>query len=177
LRLSQTASLNNRSLPIRYFSDVSLKHGAAEKRTLLEKQTLMAIPTHIAPPIFYQLDACPIRHVLQPHLGKWPILVLTHLSFGQHRFTQLLNGIPDISQRMLTQTLRNLEKDGLISRHVTASIPLRVDYDLTALGGTILPTLEGLLAWGATNRVKIEQNREDYEKLAAIKAAPVAKSA
>ena len=122
----------------------------------------MTTPPNIAPPIFYQQEACPIRNVLQPHLGKWPVLTLMHLSFGQHRFTQLLHAIPDISQRMLTQTLRNLEKDGLISRRVTASIPPRVDYDLTKLGQTILPILEGFLSWGAKNRAHIEQNRENY---------------
>jgi len=137
----------------------------------------MTTPPNIAPEIFYQQDACPIRHVLQPHLGKWPVLVLTHLSFGQHRFTELLRAVPDISQRMLTQTLRNLEKDGLISRHVTASIPPRVDYDLTKLGGTILPVLESLLAWGATNRAQIERNRADYETLTPQKPAPLAKIA
>ena len=120
----------------------------------------IATPPNIAPPIFYEQEACPIRNVLQQHLGKWPILTLTHLSFGQHRFTELLHGIPDISQRMLTQTLRNLEKDGLISRTVTPSIPPRVDYDLTPLGNTILPTLESLLEWGATHRKEIEYNRE-----------------
>lgn len=134
----------------------------------------MPSPPNIAPPIFYQQAACPIRNVLQAHLGKWPVLVLTHLSFGQHRFTELLHAIPDISQRMLTQTLRNLEKDGLISRHVTASIPPRVDYDLTELGSTILPALESLLAWGATYRAKIEQNRSDYDAVASLKAQPAA---
>lgn len=137
----------------------------------------MTTPPNIAPPIFYQQEACPIRHVLQPHLGKWPILVLTHLSFGQHRFTELLHAVPDISQRMLTQTLRNLEKDGLISRHVTASIPPRVDYDMTSLGNTILPVLESLLAWGATHRAHIEQNRDDYDALTPPNAQAIAKRA
>lgn len=136
----------------------------------------MTTPPNIAPPIFYQAEACPIRNVLQAHLGKWPVLVLTHLSFGQHRFTELLHAVPDISQRMLTQTLRNLEKDGFISRHVTASIPPRVDYDLTQLGTTILPILEQLLAWGATHRTQIEQNRSNYEALAQLKASPRTKN-
>lgn len=130
----------------------------------------MVTTPNIAPPIFYDQAACPVRNVLQVHLGKWPVLILIHVSFGQHRFTELLNAIPDISQRMLTQTLRNLEKDGLVSRHVTACIPPRVDYDITKLGQTLLPVLESLLEWGASQRTLIEQNRIDYDKVATAKA-------
>lgn len=120
-------------------------------------------PPGIAPSIFYKLELCPIRAIVSKVSGKWPMLVLAHLSFGQHRFSELLHGIPDISQRMLTQTLRALEADGLISRHVHASIPPRVDYDLTARGKTLLPLIQNLMQWGLENRKDIEKTREDAQ--------------
>ena len=91
------------------------------------------------------------------------MLIMVHLSFGRHRFSELLNGIPDISQRMLTQTLRNLERDGLVSRHVTASIPPRVDYELTARGHDFIPVLQSLLQWGLENRQDIESHQTRHE--------------
>ena len=116
-------------------------------------------PPGIAPSIFYKLELCPIRSVIANVSGKWPLLVLAHLSFGQHRFSELLHGIPDISQRMLTQTLRGLESDGLVSRRVHGTIPPRVDYDLTPRGKTLLPIIQNLMQWGLENRRDIEQSR------------------
>ena len=116
----------------------------------------------IAPPIFYQLDACPVREVLQYHINKWSILTLAHLSFGSHRFSELLGAIPDVSQRMLTQTLRRLERDGLVERTAQATVPPRVDYALTETGRTILPALQALLEWGASHRPQIEAARAAY---------------
>lgn len=120
-------------------------------------------PPGIAPSIFYKLDLCPIRSVLTPLTGKWPMLIMVHLSFGQHRFSELLNGVPDISQRMLTQTLRNLERDGIVSRQVTASIPPRVDYALTDRGHSFIPVLQSLLQWGLENRRDIETTQANHD--------------
>ncbi len=116
----------------------------------------------IAPPFFYDVTACPIRSVTHRIGGKWPMLVLCHLSFGDHRFTQLLGAIPDISQRMLTQTLRRLEEDGLVIRTVTAEVPPRVDYALSETGISLLPVLQELLRWGGRNRSRIEASRSAY---------------
>ena len=82
----------------------------------------------IAPDIFYDLDFCPIRSIFASLGGKWSILILSHLNFGTHRFSEILGAIPDISQRMLTQTLRALEGDGMLIREARATIPPRVDY-------------------------------------------------
>ena len=121
------------------------------------------IPPKIAPSIFYKTELCPIRHVISRLSGKWPLLILAHLSFGTHRFSELLNGIPDISQRMLTQTLRSLERDGLVNRRATASIPPRVDYELTARGETFLPMLQSMMQWGFENRSAIEDTMAEYD--------------
>lgn len=107
---------------------------------------------------------CPIRAVISRVSGKWPLLVVAHLSFGKHRFSELLNGIPDISQRMLTQTLRTLERDGLVNRSVTASIPPRVDYELTELGESLLPAVQSLMQWGFENRKDIEANHAVHDQ-------------
>lgn len=126
----------------------------------------------IAPDIFYDLDFCPIRSVFARLTGKWALLILTHLSFGTHRFSELLGGVPDISQRMLTQTLRSLERDGMVSRKVTASVPPRVDYTITEFGVSYLEELEGMLHWSIKNRKLIEFNQIAYDS-----AQPLDKSA
>lgn len=120
-------------------------------------------PPNIAPSIFYKTELCPIRAVISRLTGKWPLLILAHLSFGKHRFSELLSGIPDISQRMLTQTLRSLERDGLVNRTVTASIPPRVDYTLTDRAYTLLPTIQSLMQWGLENRSDISASQSDYD--------------
>lgn len=125
----------------------------------------------IAPDIFYDLDFCPIRSVYARLGQKWGLLILTHLNFGTHRFSELLAAIPDISQRMLTQSLRSLERDGMITRKVTASIPPRVDYTITATGSGFLAELEGLLHWSLKNRTVIEDNQARYDAAAASKDA------
>jgi DNA-binding HxlR family transcriptional regulator len=78
---------------------------------------------------------------------KWTVLVVTTLADGSKRFNELRREIPSVSQRMLTLTLRNLERDGLISRTVTPSIPPRVDYKLTDLGRSLVGPLHGLELW------------------------------
>lgn len=133
-------------------------------------------PPGIAPSIFYKTALCPIRAVIAQMSGKWPLLIMVHLSFGKHRFSELLNGIPDISQRMLTQTLRNLERHGLVVRSVTASIPPRVDYELTDRGHSFIPVLQSVLQWGLEARKDIEVSRDHYDAKQAL-AAKDAKNA
>lgn len=107
---------------------------------------------NIGPAAFYDRQACPTRNVLAPLLGKWPILLLTHLSFGPHRYTELRGAIPDISERMLTKSLRILEAEGIVLRTEKRGMPPHVDYRLTAKGESLLPILEPLLHWGLKHR-------------------------
>lgn len=80
------------------------------------------------------LEACPARQLLSVLSDKWMSLILTALTAGPKRHSELRRDIGGASQKMLTQTLRGLERDGLVARTVTASVPVRVDYELTALG-------------------------------------------
>jgi DNA-binding HxlR family transcriptional regulator len=97
---------------------------------------------------------CRVISTLLSRIGdKWTVLVVTTLANGSKRFNELRREIPTVSQRMLTLTLRNLERDGLVSRTVTPSIPPRVDYELTELGRSLVPALHGLEVW-ALNHVE-----------------------
>ncbi|HJS40870.1 MAG TPA: helix-turn-helix domain-containing protein [Sphingomicrobium sp.] len=82
---------------------------------------------------------------------KWTVLVVQTLGEGSRRFNELRREIPSVSQRMLTLTLRNLERDGLVSRTVTPSIPPRVDYELTELGRSLQKPITGLASWALEN--------------------------
>lgn len=88
-----------------------------------------------------------ISGLLQRIGDKWTVLVVTTLSSGSKRFNELRREIPTVSQRMLTLTLRNLERDGLVSRTVTPTIPPRVDYELTELGHSLVGPLHGIEVW------------------------------
>ena len=117
----------------------------------------------IAPDIFYQGSICPVRNVLGQIGRKWPSLILCHLSFGAHRFSELRGAIPDISQRMLTQSLRELERDGLITRESQGGVPPRVDYALTPLGESYIEPLQAMMSWGAKHLGRIEVIRRAYD--------------
>jgi len=97
---------------------------------------------------------------------KWTVLVVSTLGEGSKRFNQLRREIPSVSQRMLTLTLRNLERDGLVSRMVTPSIPPRVDYALTGLGCSLLTPVNALSQWALENVEAIHdaQARFDAEQ-------------
>ena len=100
---------------------------------------------------------------------KWTVLVVATLGDGPRRFNELRREIPSVSQRMLTLTLRNLERDGIVSRTVTPSIPPRVDYELTALGHSLLKPIMGLTQWALDNIEDIHgaQARFDAEQVKA----------
>ena len=97
---------------------------------------------------------------------KWTVLVVQTLSDGSKRFNELRREIPSVSQRMLTLTLRNLERDGLVSRTVTPTIPPRVDYELTDLGRSLQGPICGLATWATENveRIDAAQARFDEER-------------
>src|SRR5437588_8423842 len=94
---------------------------------------------------------------------KWTVLVVTTLGEGPRRFNELRREIPSVSQRMLTLTLRNLERDGLVSRTVTPSIPPRVDYALTEMGRSLLPPISGLTHWAMENVGAIHAAQARYD--------------
>ncbi|MFE7406001.1 winged helix-turn-helix transcriptional regulator [Isoptericola sp. NPDC057559] len=105
-----------------------------------------------------------VRAVLDRVGDKWSTLVLGTLAPGPRRFTELLHGIDGISQRMLTLTLRQLERDGLVSRTVHAVVPPRVDYELTELGQTLLPPVIALVEWAFAHTDAIRAHRERYDQ-------------
>jgi len=94
---------------------------------------------------------CPVSRTLKVIGGKWKPLIIYHLNGGDQRNGQLRRAIPEITQKMLTQQLRELEQDGLVEREVFPVVPPRVDYRLTNLGTSVLPVLEAMAAWGAAN--------------------------
>jgi DNA-binding HxlR family transcriptional regulator len=104
---------------------------------------------------------------------KWTVLVVTTLGEGPRRFNELRREIPSVSQRMLTLTLRNLERDGLVSRAVTPSIPPRVDYALTEMGRSLLMPVNALAQWAIDNvqTIHAAQARFDAEADARAEAA------
>jgi DNA-binding HxlR family transcriptional regulator len=108
-------------------------------------------------------ERCPIRDVLDRMGDRWSMLVmLTLAEHGTLRFTALKAQIPDVSQRMLAQTLRRLEQDGLVSRAVYPCIPPRVDYALTALGESFMRPLNELLAWAEKHHDQVREARRQY---------------
>ena len=105
---------------------------------------------------------CPIRNVLARISGKWSLLVLYTLDrngLSPMRFNQLRRAIPDISQKVLTTTLRTLETDGLICRKVFAEVPPRVEYSLTERALTLIPLVDSLINWAADNMADIVRDR------------------
>lgn len=117
------------------------------------------------------LADCPTRHVLATIGDKWSALVITALADGPRRHSELMRAIAGASQKMLTQTLRSLERDGLVVRSVTASVPPRVDYELTALGVTLVPIVSALKAWAEENILEILRARESYDEKRAVPGA------
>ena len=94
---------------------------------------------------------------------KWTVLVVQTLRDGPRRFNELRREIPSVSQRMLTLTLRNLERDGLVSRTVTPTIPPRVDYELTELGDSLQKPICGLASWALDNVEAIHSARARFD--------------
>jgi DNA-binding HxlR family transcriptional regulator len=107
---------------------------------------------------------CPaVREVLNRVGDKWSVQVVALLGDSKKRFSELRRAIEGISQRMLTLTLKGLERDGLITRTVYPTIPPRVEYELTKLGRSLLVPITGLGKWAAQNRERIQVAREKYD--------------
>jgi DNA-binding HxlR family transcriptional regulator len=110
--------------------------------------------------------ACPVRNVLDRIGDKWTMLTLTALAERPRRFSELHRSIPDISKRMLTQTLRDLERDGLATRHVFPTKPPSVEYRLSPLGRSVLEPLAALAQWANQNFAAIRQARARFDAAA-----------
>jgi len=109
-------------------------------------------------------ESCPAtREVLNRVGDKWSVLIIALLGEKSKRFNELRREIEGISQRMLSHTLRGLERDGLVTRTVQASVPPRVDYALTTLGETLLEPIMALAAWAEKNREAIQEARARYD--------------
>jgi DNA-binding HxlR family transcriptional regulator len=109
-------------------------------------------------------EACRVREVLDLIADKWSLYVVTTLSDGPRRFTELKRGIDGISQRMLTVTLRGLERDGVLTRTVHEAMPPRVSYELTALGTSLLSATAALVDWSTRHLPEIDDARAAYDR-------------
>lgn len=109
---------------------------------------------------------CPIRDVLNHIASKWTTLILVSLATGPLRFGAITRALPDISKRMLTQSLRELERDGMITRHVFPTKPPSVEYRLSTLGQSMLRPLAGLVDWAEASHAKILCARAEYDAAA-----------
>src|SRR5438552_13490556 len=111
-------------------------------------------------------NGCAVREVLNRIGDKWSVLVVCLLGDGSKRFSELQRMIDGISQRMLTLTLRGLERDGLVTRTLYPTIPPRVDYELTPLGHSLRAAVEPLGSWARDHIKDIQQAREKFDRKA-----------
>ncbi len=108
-------------------------------------------------------SGCPVRDVLDQIGDKWTTLILISLVSKPRRFSEVRRRVPDISKRMLTQTLRELERNGLITRHVFPTKPPSVEYRVSALGQSMLDPLAGLVDWAERRHAEIRQARARFD--------------
>ncbi|GHD31421.1 transcriptional regulator [Streptomyces violarus] len=112
-------------------------------------------------------EDCQVRQILDRIADKWSLLVIALLENRRLRFTELRREIDGVSQRMLTVTLRSLERDGLVKRTVHPVVPPRVEYELTSLGRTLHTTIQSLVTWTEEHQEEIAQARTAYDTRAA----------
>lgn len=106
---------------------------------------------------------CGVREVLDRIGDKWSVLVVVELAAGARRFRQLQRAVPGISQRMLTLTVRRLERDGLLTRTVFPTVPPKVEYELTETGHSLHVQVRGLADWAATHRTAVADSRRRWD--------------
>ena len=116
------------------------------------------------------LAGCPSRKVLDRINDKWVTLILVALAGGPLRYSDLSRIIAGVSQKMLTQTLRTLERDGMLTRSVTVAVPVRVEYALTPLGASLLPLVDALKMWSEEHIPEIERCRAAYDSRVSVDA-------
>ncbi|REE97592.1 winged helix-turn-helix transcriptional regulator [Thermomonospora umbrina] len=114
------------------------------------------------------LAECPTRRLLDRISDKWVGLIINALSEGPRRYSDLSRRVASISDKMLTQTLRSLERDGLVTRTITPSVPVRVDYALTPLGLSLLPVMQAIKAWAEAHMDEVEAARNTHDTATTI---------
>jgi DNA-binding HxlR family transcriptional regulator len=107
---------------------------------------------------------CPTQRALETIADKWSVIVIYALSQGTRRYSELQRLIGGVSQKMLTQTLRKLERDGLVERHVYPVVPPKVEYSLTPLGETLTELLKAVCKWAETHLDELEAARVRYDE-------------
>lgn len=144
------------------------KSWATEKHLLSLQENIgtqmMMNNSSVLDPLF---PNCPIRNILARISDKWSLLVIYHLnqSADPLRFKQLQRSIPDVSQKMLTSTLRALQEDGYVTRTVYPEVPPRVEYALTERAKSLIPHINGLLNWALEHMADIIHDREKNRRL------------
>lgn len=113
--------------------------------------------------VFNNNDDCPIRNVVAQIGDKWSMLILFALVEGPDRFNALKSRVVGISQRMLTQTLRDLEREGYVTRTVYPEVPVKVEYELTEMGRGLVKPLYELVSWAQVNHNEIKRSRKAYD--------------
>ncbi|GAA1617418.1 winged helix-turn-helix transcriptional regulator [Actinoplanes couchii] len=108
-------------------------------------------------------EQCPLRDTLDRIGDRWTVIVVVLLLPGPRRFTELMRAAEGVSQRMLTHTLRNLERDGLLTRTVHACVPPKVEYELTDSGRSLAGPLTGLLHWSVRHQEAVREARSRYD--------------
>jgi DNA-binding HxlR family transcriptional regulator len=108
-------------------------------------------------------ETCPVRQVLSKVTGKWQILLVLALEDGSLRFGELKRVVGDITQRVLTENLRSLERDGYLTRKVDPGPPIAVHYQLTTMGQGLLGPLKALVGWAAESHAEIRKSREAFD--------------
>ncbi|MAM62628.1 helix-turn-helix domain-containing protein [Maritimibacter sp. UBA3975] len=109
------------------------------------------------------VDGCPVRQVLSKVTGKWQVLIVLSLEDGTLRFGELKRTIGDITQRVLTENLRSLERDGYVTRSVDPGPPIAVRYTLTDMGHELLPLLKALTGWAAERHADVKRARNEFD--------------
>lgn len=126
-----------------------------------EPAKAMGAGAHLPPDVF--AADCPTRRVLDRIGDKWAVLILILLARGTTRFNELRRLIDGISQKMLSQTLKSLERDGLVARRVIPTVPVAVEYAITPLGRTLHDAVDPLRIWAETHIAAVESARAQYD--------------
>lgn len=108
---------------------------------------------------------CPCRHILNRIADKWTALIIGCLQDGPQRFSELRRNVEGITQKMLTQTLRSLERDGIVTRTIYPTVPVTVEYEITELGKTLIEPLEVLRHWSEQHKAEVLVAQETFDNI------------
>lgn len=115
---------------------------------------------------------CPTEYTLKVIGGRWKITILYHLFLGVKRFSELQRELTGITQKMLTQQLRELEKDGIVHREIYPQVPPKVEYSLTALGASLKPVIEAMSDWGLMHGAQCPEEGSFHMPMSEVKGEP-----